>query len=60
MLNAVIDTCQPENEEETNGLLSRSTYSRNSYKNEECTIWGDYFLMEALMRIKNPEWDMYW
>ena len=60
ILNAIIDKCQPENTYETNGLLSRSTYARNSYSNEECTIWGDYFLAEALMRLKNPDWNMYW
>lgn len=27
---------------------------------DECSIWGDYYYMEALMRIKNPDWDSYW
>lgn len=27
---------------------------------DEGTIWGDYFYLEALMRLFNPEWKPYW
>ena len=27
---------------------------------DECVIWGDYYFMEALTRLKNPNWEMYW
>jgi len=27
---------------------------------DECAIYGDYFFLEALLRLKNPEWKMYW
>jgi len=23
-------------------------------------IWGDYFYMEALHRLLNPDWKLYW
>ena len=23
-------------------------------------IWGDYFYMEALHRMLDPDWEMYW
>jgi len=26
---------------------------------DECCIWGDYFYLEALMRLRDP-WRPYW
>ena len=31
----------------------------NHYGVDECNIWGDYFYMEALMRLKK-DWNPYW
>lgn len=50
----------------SNGLVLHSTYSNHSpyntcnhYGVDECNSWGDYFYMEALMRLyKN--WELYW
>lgn len=44
----------------SNGLLTDGMYNRNGGHKPECTIWGDYFYMEALMREQNPDWQMYW
>ena len=27
---------------------------------DEGTLWGDYFYLEALMRVSRPEWTPYW
>lgn len=42
----------------TNGILTEGMYHRYDGENE-CTIWGDYFYMEALMRLTR-EWKLYW
>ena len=35
-------------------------YDKNSLKGvDECMIWGDYYYMEALMRV-SQSWYSYW
>ena len=26
----------------------------------EANLWGDYFYVEALMRLSRPDWQIYW
>ncbi|WP_025082453.1 glycoside hydrolase family 88 protein, partial [Latilactobacillus fuchuensis] len=43
------------------GLLKHGVYSYASSKGiDEANLWGDYFYMEALMRLYNPDWGTYW
>lgn len=56
MLNAVIAKC--ETEDNSNGLIKHSTYHRDDGA-DECTPWGDYFYLEALVRLKK-NWKIYW
>lgn len=56
-----------KNPMDSNGLLLHSTYCKSSAYNtcpnmgvDECNAWGDYFYMEALTRIVNPNWRAYW
>ena len=50
----------PENEE-VNGILLHSTYGRLLGDGiDECCLWGDYFYMEALMRVLKEDWKPYW
>lgn len=58
MLNAVIDMCSTKDMPESNGLLLHATYSISDGA-DECNIWGDYFYMEALMRLTR-DWKLYW
>lgn len=51
----------------SNGQLLHGTYAKKTPYNtcvnagvDECVIWGDYYFMEALTRLKNPNWEMYW
>lgn len=44
----------------SNGLLMHGVYVKNAWGDDECCIWGDYFYMEGLMRLKNEEWNLYW
>ena len=48
------------------GQILHGTYSKKSPYNtctpegvDECTIWGDYFYMEALTRL-TKDWQLYW
>ncbi|WP_064613561.1 glycoside hydrolase family 88 protein [Streptobacillus moniliformis] len=45
----------------SNALLKEAVYSKphNIGVGESC-IWGDYFYMEALVRLLKPEWNIYW
>ncbi|MBR2885195.1 MAG: glycoside hydrolase family 88 protein [Clostridia bacterium] len=49
---------------ESNGLLKHGVYCKNKGKgglgDNECCIWGDYFYMEALTRLKKEDWNLYW
>lgn len=42
----------------SNGILTEGMYHRHDGA-RECTIWGDYFYMEALMRL-TQDWRLYW
>lgn len=44
----------------SNGLLDHAVYHwPNKVGVDECCIWGDYFYLEALLRLKKP-WRPYW
>lgn len=66
MLSSLIDNYMVKDKSVSNGLLLHGTYSNSSpyntcnhYGVDECTIWGDYFFMEALVRL-NQRWCSYW
>lgn len=47
----------PNNE----GLLIEGVYAYAEGKGiSEPNLWGDYFYLEALMRLNNPNWKKYW
>ena len=53
--------------DKANGLVLHGTYSKKSPYNtckeegvDECVSWGDYFYLEALMRLKKEDWVSYW
>lgn len=46
---------------ESSGILKHAVGAMPQKQGvDECNIWGDYYYMEALMRIKNPRWSSYW
>lgn len=66
LLRALIDHCAVKDIKESNGLLLHGTYARDSKENtctnrgvEECNTWGDYFYLEALIRM-SKDWKLYW
>lgn len=66
LLEALRVQCSVKNSKESNGLLLHGTYAKNSPYNgcdnagvDECNLWGDYFYMEALIRL-HKDWKSYW
>ena len=37
-----------------------SMFNRNAGHKPECSTWGDYYVMEAVYRMLNPDWKIYW
>ena len=61
IMNSLIDSYTTKDIPEANGLLLHATYSKPHNSGvDEMNIWGDYFYMEALHRMLDPEWDLYW
>lgn len=67
MVHSLIESYSIRSPEKSNGLILHGTYSKKSPYNtctpegvDECTSWGDYFYIEALTRLLNPQWDIYW
>lgn len=66
LMGAVYRHCAVKDAKVSNGLVLHSTYSNRSPYNtcdhkgvDECNSWGDYFYMEALMRL-DRQWNTYW
>ncbi|MFV0343534.1 MAG: glycoside hydrolase family 88 protein [Anaerocolumna sp.] len=66
MLRALIEHCANDDIKISNGLLLHGTYARDSKENtcknrgvDECNTWGDYFYLEALVRL-TKDWELYW
>lgn len=46
---------------DSDGMLLHGVYSKkDGFGVDECMIWGDYFYMEALMHVYDPDWKSYW
>jgi unsaturated chondroitin disaccharide hydrolase len=66
MVGSLIDRYEVKDPEVSNGLLLHGTYSKKSPYNtcdprgvDEPTIWGDYFFIEALVRL-TQSWNSFW
>lgn len=61
MLRSLVEEYTTKNTKDSNGVLLHGVYSWQHNKGiDECNLWGDYFYMEALMRIYNNNWNLYW
>jgi unsaturated chondroitin disaccharide hydrolase len=62
VVDAVMDSLfrnySTRNIPESTGFLTEGMYHRDSGANE-CTIWGDYFYFEAVVRLLK-EWNPFW
>ncbi len=61
MMNELIDNYISKDVPESNGLLLHQTYAKpQGIGIDEHNIWGDYFYLEALHRMLDPNWELYW
>ncbi len=61
IMNSLIDNYLSKDIPEANGLLLHATYSKpHNGGVDEMNIWCCYFYMEALHRMLDPEWKLYW
>ena len=61
IMDSLIDDYLTKDNPNANGLLLHGTYSKPGNNGvDEMTIWGDYFYMEALHRLLDPAWELYW
>ena len=66
MIKSLADGYAVKDPAMSNGLVLHGTYSKKSPFNtcrgegvDECVSWGDYYYMEALMRLSRT-WSSYW
>ena len=61
ILESLIDNYTTKDDPKSNGLIKHATYYyAGNLGIDECNIWGDYFYMEALVRLLKPDWKKYW
>ncbi|MBO5369803.1 MAG: glycoside hydrolase family 88 protein [Clostridia bacterium] len=61
ILEAAIDMCADSDKTEFDGLVRYSTCSvPHGIGVEECTLYGDFFYLEAIIRYLRPDWKRYW
>ncbi|MEZ3160773.1 glycoside hydrolase family 88 protein [Microbacterium sp. BWT-B31] len=61
MLAALVDHYTPARPEDSDALILHSVYDLPRDNGvDEGTLWGDYFFVEALMRVTRPDWKKYW
>lgn len=66
-VKTLIDHYQVKDPAVSDGQLLHGVYAKKTPYNtcresgvDECVIWGDYYFMEALNRMLNPDWNVYW
>ncbi len=60
MIDALIDTCENTNEK-FDGLIHHVTGSKpHNMSIDSIALYGDYFYLEALIRLVNPDLKMFW
>ena len=61
IVDALWRTCATRDSAEADALLLHGTQHRNAGAGvDEGNLWGDYFYLEALLRLSRPEWTPYW
>lgn len=61
MVKSLMTAYTSRKETANEGLLLHGVYAYSHHKGiDEPNLWGDYFYMEALMRLQDPSWGTYW
>ncbi len=60
-MKSLYENYSTKDDSKSNGILLHAVYSKpNDVGIDECNIWGCYFYMECLIRMKKPDWRAYW
>ena len=66
LMKALYEKCAAKSPKESDGQLLHGVYGRKTPYNDcidhgidECNLWGDYYYVEALMRM-DRQWNPYW
>lgn len=61
MMDALSNYYVTDIEPKSTGILSHGVYAYpQGLGIDECNLWGDYYYMEALMLMNNPQWESFW
>ncbi len=61
MMASLMEHYTTKDIEESNGILTQGVYyMKGDVGIDECLLWGDYFYVEALVRILKKDWKRYW
>ena len=61
MMEALIDHCAGDQGFDYDGLICHVTGALPQGRNiDGCAVYGDYFYLEALLRMMKPDWTKYW
>ncbi|GAA2009625.1 glycoside hydrolase family 88 protein [Microbacterium ulmi] len=61
ILDSLIAGYTPDRREDSDALLLHGVYDLPKDNGvDEGTLWGDYFYLEALVRVTRPDWRPYW
>lgn len=61
MVESLYENYSTRNDPVSNALILHGVYGKpNGNGIDEANLWGDYFYLEALMRLSRPDWQIYW
>lgn len=61
MIKTIKELASSETDSSSEGLILHGVYAYAEGKGiDEPNLWGDYFYMEALYRLWNPQWEPFW
>ncbi|MEU1971571.1 glycoside hydrolase family 88 protein [Microbacterium sp. NPDC019599] len=61
LVAALAADCAPRGPADSDALLLHGVYDLPKDRGvDEGTLWGDYFYLEALTRLADPDWKSYW
>lgn len=61
MTQSLYENYSTRNHPTSNAQILHGVYSKPAgHGVDEANLWGDYFYVEALMRLARPDWEIYW